>query len=187
MTKEIRNNPSVMFSTVTIIMSSGVITDNSVISANVNTVVSGGKLEITVTNQGQSVIYNAEGMIVGLSGAFQGTIDYSGTDCAGKAVYHNGAKGAVKAEWTAPNIPGTYTIWVGTAGGYGQVARGKIDITVIAENNPATKSSSSSSSQTSMDATTATSMDASQTSMDATTATSMGSSQTSMDATTATS
>merc|ERR1712150_361393 len=84
------------------------------------------------TDGGQKLIYNKDGTTVGIGNLFQRTSDHLKAACAGKAVYESGADANPKAQWTAPDAPGTYTIWAGYAPLYGVVTRGKIEVTVTA-------------------------------------------------------
>jgi len=122
-----------MWTTATTIMGKSVVDDNNIISADKTTVAVGEKVTITaVTDGGQKLIYNKDGTTVGVGNLFQRTTDHLNAACAGKAVYESGADANPKAQWTAPDAPGTYTIWAGYAPGYGAVTRGKIEVTVTA-------------------------------------------------------
>merc|ERR1712025_626291 len=133
-----------------------VVDDNNLISADKTTVAVGEKVTITVvTDGGQKLIYNKDGTTVGIGNLFQTTTDHLNAPCAGKAVYERGADANPKAQWTAPDAPGTYTIWAGYAGGYGAVTRGKIAVTVTAaggDTSPVDSSADDTSSMASPDA-----------------------------------
>merc|ERR1712083_1216934 len=136
--------PAQMWTTATTIMGKSVVDDNNIISADKTTVAVGEKVTITaVTDGGQKLIYNRDGTTVGIGNLFQRTTDHLNAACAGKAVYESGATANPKAQWTAPDAPGTYTIWAGYAPGYGAVTRGKVVVTVTAAGGDTPMSSSS--------------------------------------------
>lgn len=133
---------SQMWTTATTIMGNPVVDDNNVITADKTTVAVGEKVTITAaTDGGRKLIYNKDGTSVGIGNLFQRTTDYLDTECAGKAVYEVSAAANPKAQWTAPDTPGTYTIWVGYAAGYSAVTRGKVEITVTAADDTPTQTS----------------------------------------------